>query len=63
MSDNKRITHPQDAQRIDINDPNEVRNWTSALGSTEAQLKQAVGLRMRHNAGANPSSTCGHLLQ
>ncbi|WP_085706881.1 DUF3606 domain-containing protein [Pseudomonas sp. B35(2017)] len=42
MSDNKHITHPEDAKRIDVNDPFEVRNWTSALGCTEAQLKQAV---------------------
>ncbi|MGX5834010.1 DUF3606 domain-containing protein [Aeromonas piscicola] len=42
MSDNKTITHPLDAKRIDINDPAEVRNWTKALGCTEAQLKAAV---------------------
>ncbi|RBL65721.1 DUF3606 domain-containing protein, partial [Pseudomonas sp. MWU13-2625] len=32
MSDNKHITHPEDAKRIDIHDANEVRNWTTALG-------------------------------
>ncbi|WP_409259107.1 DUF3606 domain-containing protein [Pseudomonas saponiphila] len=42
MSDNKHITHPEDAKRIDIHDANEVRNWTTALGCTEAELKQAV---------------------
>lgn len=36
------ITHPQDANRIDIHDANEVRNWTKALGCTETELKQAV---------------------
>lgn len=42
MSDNKHITHPEDAKRIDIHDANEVRNWTKSLGCTEAELKQAV---------------------
>ncbi|MCF5167586.1 DUF3606 domain-containing protein [Pseudomonas congelans] len=42
MSDNKHITHPEDAKRIDIHDAFEVRNWTAALGCTEAELKQAV---------------------
>lgn len=42
MPDNKHITHPTDAQRIDIHDPKEVRNWCAALGCTEAELKKAV---------------------
>lgn len=42
MPDNKNITHPQDAQRIDIHDQNEIYNWCKALGCTEQQLKQAV---------------------
>jgi hypothetical protein len=42
MPDNKKITHPLDAKRIDINDPAEVRNWTKALGVTEAKLREAV---------------------
>jgi hypothetical protein len=42
MPDNKKITHPLDAKRIDINDPTEVRNWTKALGVTEAKLREAV---------------------
>lgn len=42
MSDNKHLTHPQDAERIDIHDAFEVQNWTAALGCTEAELKQAV---------------------
>lgn len=44
MPDNKRITHPLDAKRIDINDPAEVRNWCNSLNCTESQLKAAVGL-------------------
>lgn len=42
MPDNKNITHPLDAKRIDINDPAEVRNWCHSLGCTEAQLRVAV---------------------
>ncbi|MBI6855931.1 DUF3606 domain-containing protein [Pseudomonas cichorii] len=42
MPDNKHLTHPQDAIRIDVNDPDEVRNWTKSLGCTEDQLKAAV---------------------
>lgn len=42
MPDNKNITHPLDAKRIDIHDPAEVRNWCKSFGCTEAQLKTAV---------------------
>ncbi|WP_083285254.1 MULTISPECIES: DUF3606 domain-containing protein [Pseudomonas] len=42
MSDNKHITHPADAKRIDVNDPNEVRNWCASFRCTETQLKNAV---------------------
>lgn len=42
MPDNKTIRHPQDGDRIDINDPLEVANWTRALGVSEEQLKKAV---------------------
>lgn len=42
MSDNKHITHPTDAQRIDVHDPFEVSNWCKSLGCTETQLKKAV---------------------
>lgn len=42
MPDNKNITHPQDAKRIDVNDPAEVRNWCNSLSCTETQLKAAV---------------------
>lgn len=42
MPDNKNITHPLDAKRIDINDPAEVRNWCKSLNCTEAELKSAV---------------------
>lgn len=42
MSDNKNITHPLDAKRIDIKDAAEVRNWCKSFGCTESQLKAAV---------------------
>ncbi len=42
MSDNKNITHPLDAKRIDIHDPAEVRNWCRSFSCTEAQLRAAV---------------------
>lgn len=42
MPDNKNITHPLDAKRIDIHDPAEVRNWCSSLGCNELELKSAV---------------------
>ena len=42
MPDNKNITHPLDAKRIDSHDPAEVRNWCKSFGCTEAQLKTAV---------------------
>jgi|GEM_PF-1829432 len=43
MPDNKDITHPLDAKRIDINDPAEVRNWCKSFNNcTEEQLKKAV---------------------
>lgn len=42
MADDKTKRHPQDGDRIDINDPQEVRNWCNALGVTEEELKKAV---------------------
>lgn len=42
MPDNKDITHPLDAKRIDINDPAEIQNWCNSFNCTEEQLKIAV---------------------
>ena len=42
MPDNKNIKHPLDGQRIDINDPQEVRDWCDTLACTEEKLKSAV---------------------
>ncbi len=56
MPDNKKITHPLDAKRIDINDPNEIRNWGKSLDCTEQQLKTAVKA-----VGTSGSSVRKHL--
>jgi hypothetical protein len=42
MSDDRSDSGRPDRDRIDINDPNEVRNWTKSLGVTPDQLKDAV---------------------
>lgn len=42
MPDNLHIRQPQDPQRINVNEPWEVRYWTNKFNVTEAQLKQAV---------------------
>lgn len=42
MPDDKKIKGPHDSKRIDIYDPNEVSNWTKALGVSAAELKKAV---------------------
>lgn len=42
MVDDKSKTRPHDAKRIDVNDPNEIRNWTKSLGCTPDQLRAAV---------------------
>ena len=42
MPDNKKIRHPHDGKRIDINDPYEVRNWCKIFNCTVAKLRHAV---------------------
>ena len=42
MPDNKNLTHPLDAKRIDVNDPSEVSNWCTSLSCTKAELLAAV---------------------
>ena len=42
MPDDKTKTHPQDASRIDLNDPDEVRYWCDKFNCTEGQLAEAV---------------------
>ena len=42
MSDNKGNRGSPDRDRIDINDPDEVRNWTKSLGVSKEELQSAV---------------------
>jgi hypothetical protein len=42
MPDNKKLTGSPDNKRIDIHDPNEVRDWTKSIGCTPTELKKAV---------------------
>lgn len=42
MSDDKSKRGTPDRDRIDMNDPNEVRNWTRSLGVTKEELQRAV---------------------
>jgi len=42
MSDNKGKRGSPDRDRIDINDPDEVRNWTESLGVSKEELQRAV---------------------
>lgn len=42
MSDDKAKRGNPDRSRIDINDPDEVRNWTKSLGVSKEELERAV---------------------
>jgi hypothetical protein len=42
MSDDKGNRGSPDRDRIDMNDPNEVRNWTQSLGVSKDELQRAV---------------------
>ena len=42
MPDNKTIRHPHDGKRIDVNDPQEVRNWCKIFNVSEKELIAAV---------------------
>ena len=42
MSDDKSNPGRPDRDRIDINDPDEVRNWTKSLGVSKEELQRAV---------------------
>jgi hypothetical protein len=42
MSDDKGNRGTPDRDRIDINDPDEVRNWTKSLGVSKEELERAV---------------------
>ena len=42
MPDDKTKKIPQDADRVDSNDPNEIAYWCNKINCTLEQLKQAV---------------------
>ena len=42
MSDDKANRGSPDRDRIDMDDPDEVRNWTRSLGVTKDELPRAV---------------------
>ena len=42
MSDDKANRGSPDRDRIDIHDPDEVRNWTKSLGVSKEELQRAV---------------------
>ncbi len=42
MSDDKSLRGDGDRERIDIHDPNEVRDWTRSLGVSKEMLERAV---------------------
>lgn len=42
MSDDKSKRGSPDNKRIDMSDPDEVRNWTKSLGCSKAELEAAV---------------------
>ena len=42
MSDDKGNRGSPDRDRIDIHDPDEVRNWTKSLGVSKEELQRAV---------------------
>ena len=42
MSDDKRNRGSPDRDRIDMSDPDEVRNWMKSLGVSKEELERAV---------------------
>jgi hypothetical protein len=42
MSDDRSNRGAPDRDRIDMNDPDEVRNWTQSLGVSREELQRAV---------------------
>ena len=56
MSDDKGNRGSPDRDRIDMSDPDEVRNWTKSLGVSKEQLEEAV-----RAVGATASKVREHL--
>lgn len=42
MADDKSNRGPADRDRVNVNEPYEVRHWTEKFGCTEQQLRAAV---------------------
>jgi len=42
MADDKSKRGSPDRDRIDMNDPDELRNWSKSLNKTEEEIKDAV---------------------
>jgi methyl-accepting chemotaxis protein len=42
MADDKSNRGKPDRDRIDVNDPDELRNWSKSLNKTEEEIKDAV---------------------
>ena len=42
MADNPNLTHPQDAQRVNVQQPHELRYWTEKFGVSAEALREAV---------------------
>lgn len=42
MADDRTKRGPPDSERIDVNDPNELRNWAKSLRATPEKVKEAV---------------------
>lgn len=42
MADDKTKRGPQDAARINVNEPHELRYWCEALNCSEQELREAV---------------------
>jgi hypothetical protein len=56
MSDDKKNRGSPDRDRIDMSDPDEVRNWTKSLGVSKEELERAV-----QAAGNNAERVRAHL--
>jgi hypothetical protein len=56
MSDDKKSRGAPDRERIDVNDPDELRNLTKSLGVSAERLKDAVA-----KAGTSAEAVRAHL--
>jgi hypothetical protein len=56
MSDNLENRGPQDRNRINVNEPWELRYWTKTLGLSEEELRNAV-----RDAGTSVTAVREHI--